>query len=138
MIFPDGVRRAGIFEENVFKESLKRKDQIDPFREMLKDDCLDLLEDILQQREQSKANIFGPLQKSKAELIANEISNTDLNMNETVSAEAHDNSEEGRLSLKNSGNLQTTQPVNDMVSDNASMINQPMKNADKEDYNMTM
>jgi hypothetical protein len=33
MIFPDGVRRAGIFEENVFKESLKRPDQIDPFRE---------------------------------------------------------------------------------------------------------
>ena len=26
MIFPDGVRRAGIFEENVFKESLKRMD----------------------------------------------------------------------------------------------------------------
>ena len=47
MIFPDGVRRAGIFEENVFKESLKRKDQIDPFRELLKEDCLAILEEIL-------------------------------------------------------------------------------------------
>jgi hypothetical protein len=33
MIFPDGVKRAGIFEENVFKESLKRKEQINPFRD---------------------------------------------------------------------------------------------------------
>lgn len=29
MIFPDGVKRAGHFEENVFKESLKRREQID-------------------------------------------------------------------------------------------------------------
>jgi hypothetical protein len=26
MIFPDGTQRAGTFEENVFKESLKRED----------------------------------------------------------------------------------------------------------------
>jgi len=47
MIFPDGVRRAGIFEENVFKESLKRPDQIDPYRDLLADDCLQLLEELL-------------------------------------------------------------------------------------------
>ena len=33
MIFPDETRRAGTFEENVFKESLKRADQIDPYRD---------------------------------------------------------------------------------------------------------
>ena len=69
MIFPDGVKRAGVFEENVFKESLKRKDQIDSFKDQLADDCIQVLEEILAQKEQSKANLFGPLNKSKAELI---------------------------------------------------------------------
>ncbi len=122
MIFPDGVRRAGIFEENVFKESLKRKDQIDPFRDILKEDCLQLLEDILAQREQSKANIFGPLQKSKAELIAKDINNVDINVN----SQARDDSESRQLSIKNSGplnNVSSLPAVNDMVSDNASVIN---------------
>ena len=61
MIFPDGVKRAGIFEENVFKESLKRKEQLEPFKDSLDEDCLQLIEDILEKREQSKANLFGPL-----------------------------------------------------------------------------
>ena len=60
MIFPDGTERAGIFEENVFKESLKRADQIDPYREILQEDCLDLLEQILSNRIQSKTNLFAP------------------------------------------------------------------------------
>ena len=47
MIFPDGVQRAGIFEENVFVESLKRRDQIEPYKDLLKEDCLQLLESIL-------------------------------------------------------------------------------------------
>lgn len=72
MIFPDGVRRAGIFEENVFKESLKRKEQLDPYRDMLKEDCLQILEEILEKRVQSKANLFGPANRSKAELIQRE------------------------------------------------------------------
>ena len=72
MIFPDGVRRAGIFEENVFKESLKRKEQLDPYRDVLKEDCLQILEDILAKRVQSKANLFAPVHRSKAELLQRE------------------------------------------------------------------
>ena len=53
MIFPDGVKRAGIFEDNIFKESLKRKDQLDQYRDLLKEDCLEILEGIVAQREQS-------------------------------------------------------------------------------------
>ena len=53
MVFPDGVRRAGIFEENIFKESLKRRDQLDPFRALLKDECLEILENLLAERDQS-------------------------------------------------------------------------------------
>lgn len=51
MIFADGVKRAGIFEENVFKESLKRADQLDPYRDILKEDCLEMLEAIVAARE---------------------------------------------------------------------------------------
>ena len=47
MVFPDGLKRAGVFEDNVFKESLKRKDQIDAHREFLSEDCLAILEEIL-------------------------------------------------------------------------------------------
>lgn len=79
MVFPDGVKRAGIFEENVFVESLKRKDQIEPYRDLLKEDCLQLLDDILAKREQSKAELFGPLNKSKAELMQKDITNQSLN-----------------------------------------------------------
>ena len=80
MIFADGVKRAGIFEENVFKESLKRSDQLDPYRDILKEDCLEMLEEIVAAREQSKANLFGPLNKSKAELVQRELNNADLNI----------------------------------------------------------
>ena len=80
MIFADGVRRAGIFEENVFKESLKRADQLDPYRDILKEDCLEMLEEIVAAREQSKANLFGPLKKSEAELAQRELGNADLNI----------------------------------------------------------
>ena len=45
MVFPDGVKRAGVFEDNVFVESLKRRDQIDPYRDVLKEDCLQLLDE---------------------------------------------------------------------------------------------
>ena len=47
MIFPDGVKRAGHFEENVFKESLKRKEQIDQYRGQLSEECIALLEELL-------------------------------------------------------------------------------------------
>lgn len=47
MVFPDGVKRGGTFEENVYSESLKRKDQIDPHREVLAEDCLQMLEEIV-------------------------------------------------------------------------------------------
>lgn len=80
MVFPDGIKRAGIFEENVFKESLKTRDQIDPYRDQLSQDCIDILEKIVAEREQSKANLFGPLNKSKAELLQREMTNTDLNI----------------------------------------------------------
>ncbi len=119
MIFPDGVKRAGVFEENVFKESLKRKDQLDPYRDQLQDECLELLEDILAQRVQSKANLFGPLNKSKAELMQNEVANADLNV-DSGSIKQRDPSESHILSVKNSGPFTSAQ---DMISDNASMIN---------------
>ena len=62
MVFPDGVQRAGVFEENVFVESLKHRSQLDPYKDLLKEECLKLLEDILRQKEHSKAELFGPLQ----------------------------------------------------------------------------
>ena len=65
MIFPDGTQRAGLFVENVFKQSLKRQDQLDPYKEVLKEDCFNLLQDILDDRLQSKANLMNPV---KAEL----------------------------------------------------------------------
>ena len=78
MVFPDGVKRAGIFEENVFKESLKEKAQIDEYRDQLKEECLEILEKILAERDQNKANLYGPLNKSKAELLQREMNNADL------------------------------------------------------------
>ena len=44
----------------------------------MKQDCLDILERILAEREQSKANLYGPLNKSKAELLQREMNNADL------------------------------------------------------------
>ena len=87
MIFPDGVQRAGIFEENVFVESLKRRDQIEPYKDLLKEDCLQLLESILKQRDQSKAELFGPLEKDKAELVQREVGNQSIAVPEPGSDE---------------------------------------------------
>ena len=46
-----------------------------------------------------------------------------------------DASEEGKISLNKK---ESNHVVNDFISDNASVLNQPMRDADKEDYNMTM
>ena len=68
MIFPDDTRRAGTFEQNVFKESLKREDQIEPYREILKEECLQVLEEILNQKITNKANMFAPAEQNLKEL----------------------------------------------------------------------
>ena len=47
MIFPDGTRRAGIFEMNVFKASIKSYDQIEPYRDQLDPECYQQLESIV-------------------------------------------------------------------------------------------
>ena len=44
----------------------------------MKQDCIDILEKILGEREQSKANLYGPLNKTKAELLQREMNNADL------------------------------------------------------------
>ena len=119
MVFPDGVKRAGIFEDNVFKESLKRAEQIDPFREELKEDCLQMLEELLAHRQQSKANLFGPLNKSKADLEQKEFNNQDLTIKEQ-SLLPRDASAE-RSSVKQSISLLNV--ASDVISDNASVIN---------------
>ena len=66
-----------------------------------------------------------------------------MNIGESVSqTQVGETSQDKLSSVKGSGPLHNSnsnaQPINDFVSDNASVINQPMKNADKEDYNMTM
>lgn len=138
MVFPDGVKRAGVFEDNVFVESLKRKDQIDPYREVLKEDCLQLLEDILAKRDQSKATLFGPLNKSKAELMAKDLTMQSLN-NQSVTSIPRDASEGRVPSMGKQESLVAPPPAaTDVVSDNASVLNQPMRNADKEDHTMAM
>ena len=47
----------------------------------MKQDCLNILEKILAEREQDKANLYGPLNKSKAELLQREMNNADLGIN---------------------------------------------------------
>ena len=47
MIFPDGARRAGIFEMNVFKATLKTPEQLEPFKEDLEEECIRELEKFL-------------------------------------------------------------------------------------------
>ena len=118
MIFADGVKRAGIFEENVFKESLKRADQLDPYRDLLKEDCLEMLEEIVAAREQSKANLFGPLNKSKAELVQRELNNADLNIDSAPALTAE--LSERQPSVKLSGYINNAA---DLISDNASVLN---------------
>lgn len=58
MIFADGTRRAGIFEQNLFVKSVRYSEDIDPYREILDDDCLAELEmfvqDYLQRMEEKK------------------------------------------------------------------------------------
>jgi hypothetical protein len=44
MIFADGTKRAGIFEQNLFVRSVKQSSDIDPFREILDPDCAAELE----------------------------------------------------------------------------------------------
>ena len=48
MIFADGTRRAGIFEQNLFVKSVRYSEDIDPYREILDDDCLAELEMFVQ------------------------------------------------------------------------------------------
>ena len=62
MIFPDGTKRAGMFEQNVFKESLKRIEQIDPYRELLKEDCTQILEEIMEEKMMKKASMLRPVE----------------------------------------------------------------------------
>lgn len=61
MVFPDESKRAGSFSENVFQESLKRADQIEPYRDQLKEDCLAILEEILADRIAREAALLDPL-----------------------------------------------------------------------------
>ena len=58
-----------------------------------------MLEDMLRQREHSKAELFGPLQKSKAELEQKDLGNQNLN---TISQESlqQETSEAGLPSLQ--------------------------------------
>lgn len=58
MIFPDGNRRAGHFEMNIFKSTLKTPDQIDQFRDLLDEECIRELEKFLNIRS-SKGGIGG-------------------------------------------------------------------------------
>jgi len=44
MIFADGTKRAGIFEQNLFVKSIKYQEDIDPYREILNDEFLAELE----------------------------------------------------------------------------------------------
>jgi len=40
MIFPDGTKRAGYFDQNVFKESIKSITEINAVRNVLSEECI--------------------------------------------------------------------------------------------------
>ena len=40
MIFADGTTRGGIFEQNLFVRSIKTTEDIDPFRDILSEECI--------------------------------------------------------------------------------------------------
>lgn len=50
MIFPDGTRRAGYFDQNVFKESIKSISEIDSVRNVLSDECIIQIQEYLSKR----------------------------------------------------------------------------------------
>ena len=47
MVFSDNQTRAGFFDKNVFQKSLKKKEEIEPYRKILSADCMQLMEDFL-------------------------------------------------------------------------------------------
>ena len=51
MIFPDGVKRAGFFEKNVFQVPLRHKQQYEEFEEEIPDSILKELGLFLDERE---------------------------------------------------------------------------------------
>ena len=52
MLFADGTKRAGIFEQNLFIKTLKNSSDIDPFREVLEPACIVELETFLEEQMQ--------------------------------------------------------------------------------------
>lgn len=63
--------------------------------------------------------------------MQNDPANADLNI-ESGSIKQRESKE---MSVKNNGPFTS---AHDLISDNTSMINQPLPDADKEDHNMTM
>ena len=51
MIFPDGVKRAGFFEKNVFQVPLKNKEQYSEIEEEIPEEIRNELELFLRERE---------------------------------------------------------------------------------------
>lgn len=50
MIFPDGTKRAGYFDQNVFKESIKSITEINAVRNVLSEECINQIQEYLSKR----------------------------------------------------------------------------------------
>ena len=49
MVFADGSKRGGIFEQNLFVRSIKSTQDIDPFRDILSEECIEELTKIAEE-----------------------------------------------------------------------------------------
>lgn len=133
MIFPDGSRRAGIFEYNVFKASVKSREQIEPFRNKLDIECFQELEKIVALKQQETLARDEKSREERSQSWERALGGS----NEKIPAVVKSNE-----SLKKSKESKGTQKdenenIDDTVSD-ISKINKNIKMGEKEDKNQTM